>query len=112
MSLTDVITALGWVGAVGGIVAYLMVSRGSWGAATFAYQLTNLAAAAMMFLVAAVNGVWPSAAANAAWIVIGAHSTITIARKRAAARAEARTAAVPAAAQPQTASQPILEPAL
>ena len=120
MTLHDVITILGWVGAVMGIIAYLMVSRGSWGGMTFAYQLTNLSAAFMMFLVAAVNGVWPSAAANVAWIVIGAHSTWVIARKRAAERrvlaeAEAVVATTPQPAAavnpPQAAAQPVLEPA-
>lgn len=90
MSLIDVINVLGWVGAVMGFVAYLLVSRGTWGGMTLAYQVTNLTAALLMFLVAAVNGVWPSAAANIAWITIGVHSTVTIVRKRAEQREAAR----------------------
>ncbi|QAY64028.1 hypothetical protein ET495_13240 [Xylanimonas allomyrinae] len=91
MSLIAITTVFGWVGAVAGILAYGMVSRGRWGAGSFAFQLTNLCAATAMLLVAAVNGVWPSAAANFAWIAIGTHSTVVIWRKRAAARAQART---------------------
>ncbi|PZR53197.1 hypothetical protein DNL40_09435 [Xylanimonas oleitrophica] len=98
MSLITLITVLGWVGAVAGIVAYGMVSKGRWGAGSFAFQLTNLGGATAMFLVAAVNGVWPSAAANVAWIVIGAHATLTILRKRHQERAAARRAAFDLAA--------------
>lgn len=124
MTLIDVFNVFGWVGAVMGILAYLMVSRGTWGGATYAYQLTNLTAASLMALVAAVNGVWPSATANAAWVLIGVHSTVTIARKRAAARAEERSVVDAAVATLATASaaevpapapaaaQLILEPAL
>ncbi|GAB2468245.1 hypothetical protein [Xylanimonas ulmi] len=92
MSLLAVVTVFGWVGAAAGILAYGMVSKGYWGAGSFAFQLTNLGAATAMLLVAAANGVWPSAAANFAWIAIGAHSTLVIWRKRAAERARARTA--------------------
>jgi hypothetical protein len=93
VSLVTVITVLGWVGAVAGIVAYGMVSKGRWGAGSLAFQITNLGGAVLMFLVAAANGVWPSAAANVAWIVIGAQALTTILRERAARR---RAAARPA----------------
>ncbi len=86
MSLITAITALGWVGAVAGITAYGMVSQGRWNAGSYAFQLVNLCGAVAMFLVAAVNGVWPSAAANVAWMVIGVHSTVVITRKRLRAR--------------------------
>ncbi|WP_159793205.1 CBU_0592 family membrane protein [Puerhibacterium puerhi] len=86
MSLVTVITVLGWVGAVAGIVAYGMVSKGRWGAGSLAFQITNLGGAVLMFLVAAANGVWPSAAANVAWIVIGGQALTTILRERAAQR--------------------------
>ena len=108
MSLIDVINALGWVGAVAGIVAYGMVSKGHWGPGSFAFQLTNLGGATAMFLVALVNGVWPSAAANVAWMVIGTHSTVTILRKRAMARAAAQ-AATPEAITGQLSAAQVLD---
>jgi len=80
--LANLITALGWVGAVAGIIAYLMVSRGKWIAASLAFQLTNLGAATLMFAVAAMNGVWPSASANLAWMGIGVISTHKILKER------------------------------
>ena len=108
MSLISLITLLGWVGAVAGIVAYGMVSRGQWGPGSFAFQLTNLGGATAMFLVAAVNGVWPSAAANVAWMVIGTHATITILRRRAADRA-ARREVQPAEREDEHVGEPFLE---
>lgn len=93
-SMLTLITALGWIGAVAGIVAYGMASKGRWDAGSLPFQVTNLAGATLMFLVAAVNGVWPSAAANVAWIAIGGQAVVAIARRRAAER----TAAAPVAA--------------
>ncbi len=98
MSLVTLITVLGWVGAVAGIIAYGMVSKGRWGAGSLAFQITNLAGAVLMFLVAAANGVWPSAAANVAWIVIGVQALSTIVRERAARRRAAEPRAFELAA--------------
>jgi hypothetical protein len=92
MTITTAITALGWVGAVAGITAYAMVSQGRWNAGSYAFQLVNLGGAVALFLVAAAGGIWPSAAATVAWMVIGVHSTVTIARRRAAANADAAAA--------------------
>jgi len=80
--LVNLITAFGWIGAFAGIFAYLMVSRGKWIAASLTFQLTNVAAASAMFAVAAMNGVWPSAAANVAWLGIGVISTYQILKQR------------------------------
>jgi len=80
--LYNLVTVFGWVGAVAGITAYLMVSRGKWIAASLTFQLTNVASATMMFTVAAVNGVWPSASANVAWMAIGIISTHKILKER------------------------------
>jgi len=88
MTLMMVATALGWVGAVAGLVAYAMVSRGRWNADSLAFQGTNMLAGVTMLTVAATNGVWPSAAANIAAILIGANAVTTVlrAKKRQAER--------------------------
>ncbi|WP_369370405.1 hypothetical protein AB1046_16635 [Promicromonospora sp. Populi] len=85
MSLMMVVTALGWFGAIAGLVAYAMVSRGRWSADSLAFQCTNVLAAGTMLTVAAANGVWPSAASNLAAIAIGASALFTVfrAKKRA-----------------------------
>lgn len=88
MTLMMVATALGWVGAIAGLVAYAMVSRGRWNADSLAFQGTNMLAGVTMLTVAATNGVWPSAAANIAAILIGANAVTTVlrAKKRQAER--------------------------
>jgi LytS/YehU family sensor histidine kinase len=82
MTLMMVATALGWVGAIAGLVAYAMVSRGRWNADSLAFQGTNMLAGVTMLTVAATNGVWPSAAANIAAILIGANAVATVLRAK------------------------------
>jgi len=82
MTLMMVATALGWVGAIAGLVAYAMVSRGRWNADSLAFQGTNMLAGVTMLTVAASNGVWPSAAANIAAILIGANAVATVLRAK------------------------------
>lgn len=97
MSVTAIITVLGWIGAFGAVTAYGMVTTGRWTSSSGAFQVTNLVAAALMFLVAAYNDVWPSAAANVVWVAIGAHALWSIARTRLGRRpAPAASAAAPA----------------
>jgi hypothetical protein len=88
-----VATALGWIGALAGLVAYAMVSRRRWNADSLAFQGTNMLAGVTMLTVAASNGVWPSVAANVAAILIGANAVATVlrAKKRQAASAPALT---------------------
>ncbi|MEV0892906.1 hypothetical protein [Promicromonospora sp. MEB111] len=91
MSLMLVVTVLGWVGAIAGLVAYAMVSRGRWSADSLAFQGTNMLAAGTLLTVAAANGIWPSAASNMAAILIGVNAVYTVvrAKKRAAKEAAA-----------------------
>ena len=91
MTLMMVATALGWVGAIAGLVAYAMVSRGRWSADSLAFQGTNMLAAGTLLTVAAANGIWPSAASNMAAILIGVNAVYTVvrAKKRAAKEAAA-----------------------
>ncbi|MBE1877882.1 hypothetical protein [Myceligenerans pegani] len=77
-----VLTALGWVGAVAGLVAYAMVSQGKWRPDSIAFQATNVSAASILMAVAALNGVWPSAASNIAAIAIGGNALFMVARAR------------------------------
>lgn len=90
ISLLTVITALGWVGAVAVVLAYGMVSKGRWTADGLPFQLANFAGAFIMLLIAVMNGIWPSALANVAAVIIGALAMRTIARAR---RAERTTSA-------------------
>ncbi|HWV76056.1 MAG TPA: hypothetical protein VN027_01975 [Isoptericola sp.] len=101
ISLLTVITALGWVGAVAVVLAYGMVSKGRWTADSLPFQLSNVAGAAVMLVIAIVNGIWPSALSNVAAVIIGAAALRTLARARRAERAAAaQLAAVQAIGDP------------
>ncbi|MFJ3402813.1 hypothetical protein [Promicromonospora sp. NPDC090134] len=89
MSLMLVVTVLGWVGAIAGLVAYAMVSRGRWSADSLAFQGTNMLAAGTLLTVAAANGIWPSAASNMAAILIGVNAVYTVVRAKRRAAKEA-----------------------
>ena len=80
MSLMMVVTVFGWFGALAGLVAYAMVSRGRWSADSLAFQGTNVLAATILMTVAAANGVWPSAASNIVVVVIGGNALFTVVR--------------------------------
>ncbi|SKC62027.1 CBU_0592 family membrane protein [Krasilnikoviella flava] len=102
ISLLTVITAFGWIGAIAVVLAYGMVSKGRWTADSLPFQLSNFAGAAVMLVIAIANGIWPSALANVAAVVIGAAAMRTIARARRAERAAtAQLAAVRATGDPR-----------
>ena len=73
-----VVTALGWIGAVVCVVAYALVSRGTWSASSRRFQVANVVAALMMCLVAARGHVWASVAANFVWAAIGTRTVATL----------------------------------
>lgn len=97
ITFADFVTALGWFGAVAGAGAYLLVSRGRWSASSARYQTANLLGAGLMGGVAAFNNVWPSAAANLVWVVIGGQALWMIVSKKRADRLEADRADAEAA---------------
>ncbi|WP_449386131.1 CBU_0592 family membrane protein [Cellulomonas soli] len=77
-----VVTALGWVGAVLCLAAYLLVSTGRWQAGSGRYQLANVVSGLLMGAVAAAGGVWPSAVTNAVWAVVGLITCLALVRGR------------------------------
>jgi len=101
--VSALVTALGWVGAVTCLVAYVLVTRGKWAPTSGRYQLANVVSGLFMGLVAASSGVWPSVVTNAVWAVVGAHAVAVVLKARrqrqreAAERAAAQVAEVPAA---------------
>ncbi len=76
------VTALGWVGAVTCLIAYVMVTRGTWAPTSGRYQLANVISGLFMGLVAASSGVWPSVVTNVVWAVVGAHAVAVVLRAR------------------------------
>lgn len=103
-----VVTALGWVGAVLCLAAYLLVSTGRWQASSGRYQLANVVSGVLMGTIAAVGGVWPSAVTNAVWAVVGLITCLALLRTRRRRSATRPAPAVVADARPRrtTAAQP------
>lgn len=86
------VTALGWVGAVTCLAAYILVTRGTWAPTSGKYQLANVVSGLFMGLVAASSGVWPSVVTNAVWAVVGTHAVAVVLRARARRARERATA--------------------
>jgi hypothetical protein len=80
--VSAVVTALGWVGAVTCLVAYVCVTRGRWSPTSGRYQAANVVSGLLMGLVAASSGVWPSVVTNAVWAVVGVHAVGVVLRAR------------------------------
>jgi hypothetical protein len=103
-------SAMGWIGTVGTIGAYVLLSRGRWSAASLRYSLINAVGGLLCGGASAAYGAWPSATSNLLWSAIAAHSIVTTLR----ARREARGAVVlqlparPSDPEPPTGPQPVL----
>ncbi len=72
----------GWIGTIGSISAYLLLSRGQWQATSLRYSALNGVAGVLAGGASAVYGAWPSAASNLVWTVIAVHSAVTTLRRR------------------------------
>jgi hypothetical protein len=107
--VSALVTALGWVGAVTCLVAYVMVTRGRWAPSSGRYQLTNVVSGALMGLVAARSGVWPSVATNLVWTAVGVYAVavILVARRRRRAAAVASPVVVEASSPVETTAAPV-----
>lgn len=110
--MSALVTALGWVGAVTCLVAYVLVTRGTWAPTSGRYQLANVISGLFMGLVAASSGVWPSVVTNAVWAVVGVHAVAVVLRARRqrareAERAAGDTSAATVTAGPAPAGQPL-----
>lgn len=82
--------AMGWVGTLGSIAAYVLLSRGTWDATSLRYSAVNGLAGLIAGFASAAYGAWPSVAANVVWAGIAGHSALTTLH----ARRRARLAAV------------------
>jgi hypothetical protein len=103
-------SAMGWIGTVGTISAYVLLSRGRWSSASLRYSVINGVGGLLCAGASAAYGAWPSATSNILWSVIAAQSVIATLRER---RTE-RTAVVrqlpvrPSDPEPPTGPQPVL----
>jgi hypothetical protein len=101
----DFVTALGWTGAVTCIVAYALVTRGTWAPTSRRFQLANIVGALLLTSVAARSHVWPSVASNVVWAAIGIQAMAMVARTR---RSTAGTCAEPGlSSTPESRDEPV-----
>ena len=75
-------SAMGWIGTIGSISAYVLLSRGQWDAMSLRYSALNGAAGLLAGTASVLYGAWPSAASNLLWSLIALHSAITTLRRR------------------------------
>ena len=59
--------AMGWIGTVGTIGAYVMLSRGRWHSASLRYAALNGIGGLLAAGASAAYGAWPSVASNLLW---------------------------------------------
>ena len=87
-------TLIGWIGTIGSLGAYVLLSQGRWHATSLRYCALNFVAAGLMGGASAAYHAWPSVGANLLWSGIALHSAITtLHQRRAAAAARAHPAA-------------------
>lgn len=73
--------ALGWLGAGGTFLAYILVSRGTLVAESKGYALLNCCGGSLAATSAVLYEAWPSAVSNLLWAGIGLVTFITVTRK-------------------------------
>ena len=74
--------AMGWTGTLGTIGAYVMLSRGSWHAASLRYAALNGVCGLLAASASVAYGAWPSVASNLLWSCVAAHSVVGTLRQR------------------------------
>jgi hypothetical protein len=103
-------SAMGWIGTVGTISAYVLLTRGRWSHASLRYSAINGVGGLLCAGASAAYGAWPSTTSNLLWSVIAAQSVVATLRER---RTE-RLAIVhqlpvrPSDPEPPTGPQPVL----
>jgi hypothetical protein len=75
------IEAIGWIGGVVLLVAYALVSRGTWDGAGWRYQAANIFGAVALGVNSAWNAAYPSTALNLVWIGLGVWALMRLMRK-------------------------------
>ncbi len=69
-------SSVGWVGAVGTVGAYALVSQRRLEAHSLRFQMTNAICAALLALSALSARSWPSMVSNLVWMGIGVHALL------------------------------------
>ena len=70
-------STLGWVGAIGTVGAYALVSQRKLDAHSTRFQAINVLGAGLLAISAVTHGSWPSAASNVVWMFFGAQALVS-----------------------------------
>lgn len=102
--------AMGWIGTVGTIGAYILLTQGRWSSASVRYSAINGIGGLLCAAASAAYGAWPSATSNLLWSVIAAYSIVTTLRARRSERIAVvhQLPARPYDPEPPTGPQPVL----
>jgi hypothetical protein len=103
--------AMGWIGTIGSISAYVLLSRGQWHATSLRYSALNGVAGVLAGGASAVYGAWPSVVSNLLWSGIALHSALVTLHGRRSADRLADVVRLPVIdhdPEPPTGPQPVL----
>jgi len=103
--------AMGWVGTIGSISAYVLLSRGQWHATSLRYSALNGVAGVLAGGASAVYGAWPSVVSNLLWSCIALHSAMMTIHERRSPERLADVVRLPVIdhdPEPPTGPQPIV----
>jgi hypothetical protein len=103
-------SAMGWIGTVGTISAYVLLSRGRWTSASLRYSAINGVGGLLCAIASAAYGAWPSVTSNLLWSAIATQSIVATLRERRSERNAVVLAlpARPSDPEPPTGPQPVL----
>lgn len=79
MTVTDLI---GWVGAIGILIAYGLLTVGRWESVSLRYQGANALFAGALVVWAISISAWQSALLNIVWAAVGLVGVVRILRRR------------------------------
>jgi hypothetical protein len=68
--------AMGWIGTVGTMGAYVMLTRGRWQATSVRYGVLNLLGGLLGAAGSTAYGAWPSVASNLVWAGVSLHAVL------------------------------------
>lgn len=77
---------LGWVGTVGLLATYVLVSRGRLAVTSLKYVSVNAVGGLLAGTASALYGAWPGAASNYVWAAVALHTLVVCLRGRMADR--------------------------
>lgn len=97
--------AMGWLGTLGSVWAYVLLSRGQWHATSLRYSALNGLAGILGGCASAAYGAWPSVAANVVWTAIAVRSGLVTLRER---RSRVATVVALPDPEPPTPAQDVL----